>query len=138
MTTADGRRGIGRRAIRSVVALLAGGITVIVLEVVGIYGLLHLQMTSGISRTSSILFFLGDLALAGAIGGFITARIARGRPVTHAGILGLLWWLVIVPDALKASAILPGWRLAGFVLIPLPGTLLGGLLAGRRKDKGDS
>lgn len=56
----------------------------------------------------------------------------------HSGILGILWWLIVAPDALKASVILPGWRLAGFVLIPLPGALLGGYLSSRKTNKGES
>ena len=135
MTTSEPRPGIGRRLIRSLLAILAGGIVIEAVEVIGIYWLMHLQMTSAISGDSGVLFFYGHLAVAGALGGIVAARIARRRPILHAGILGLLWWVIVLPDALQAAAILPGRRLLGFLLIPLPGTVLGGFLAGRRRER---
>lgn len=69
-------------------------------------------------------------------GGFVTAAIARSRPMTHAVVLGSIGTVLALLGVLstwdKGPAYGPKWFSIALVATGLPSTWLGGWLQGRR------
>jgi hypothetical protein len=130
-----------RRTLRSIGALLAGLVTVVVLSTVTDQ-VLH---ATGVfpppgQAMSNALFLLATAyrIVYGAAGGYVAARLAPGRPTAHAVVLGALGLVISVAGAAATwnagPAFGPRWYPLALVATALPSTWAGGKLAARVKS----
>jgi hypothetical protein len=97
---------------RSVAAVLAGFAIMSVLVVAGIAAAAALMLGgSQVPTTPYLAVNLGYSAAASALGGYLTARLASRRPLTHALVLAALVGALGVASALAAppSSGQPAW-----------------------------
>jgi hypothetical protein len=127
-----------RRLGRSIVAVLAGFIAVVVLSI-GTDVLLHAvgvypPMDQPKMFTTPLLLIATVYRLAYAIlGGYLTARLAPNRPVGHALALGVVGLVVSVAGAIVMWGVSPAWYPLALVVTAVPSSWLGGVLSQRRK-----
>lgn len=128
-----------RRILRRIGAVLAGLITVAILDL-GIDSILHASgvyppwfqpMSSGLW-----LLAIGYRAVDGIVGGYITASLAPDRPVTHALVLGAIGIVLSTAGVIgtwdKGPEFGPKWYPLTLVGIALPCSLIGGLLRSKQ------
>lgn len=107
---------------RTILAVLAGYLTFLVLEILGAI------VTASVLRVSTggPLLISGEVVtfIAAIVGGGVAARIARNRPLEHAAALGLSMFtvtvLVTIVTPRPANAAYPAW-------FPYVTALFGGL-----------
>ena len=123
--------------VRSIVAVAAGFFASNVMSLGG--DLLfrrvspHAFDAQGFARSDGTLFtVMGYEALFVLIAGYVTARLAIRRPMTHALVMGALVLLGRVPTALVAWSAAPPWFHIGVLLLIVPVALLGAKLSGLR------
>lgn len=128
-----------RRILRRIGAVLAGLLVVVILDV-GIDVILH---ATGIyppwfqpMSTPLWLLAIGYRSVDGVVGGYIVARLAPDRPVSHALVFGFIG-VVLSTAALvgtwnKGPEFGPKWYPLALVLIALPCALVGGKLRERQ------
>jgi peptidoglycan/LPS O-acetylase OafA/YrhL len=73
----------------------------------------------------SLLIRLAYTAALEALGGYITARLARRKPTVHAVILGALMIAATLPVTVLAWSTTPAWYSIWALLLILPMTILG-------------
>ena len=128
-----------RRILRRIGAVLAGLVMVGILDL-GIDSILH---ATGVyppwfqpMSTSLWLLAIGYRTIDGITGGYIAARLAPDRPVTHALVLGLIGLVLstagVVGTWNKGPEFGPKWYPLTLVGIALPCALIGGLLRERQ------
>jgi hypothetical protein len=131
-----------RRIGRSILAILAGFLTVVVLSlgIDEILHLLHVYPPWGVAMHEP---GLNALALAyrcaiTVLGGYVTARLAPRNPMRHVVILGLIGLAVATLGAVATIPmnIGPAWYPIALVVTALPLTWLGGVLYKRRAAAG--
>lgn len=66
--------------------------------------------------------------------GYLTALVAQTKPVQHAVVLGLLQLALGIGFELSYWALLPVWYHVVFLVLLLPGNVLGGMLRGARRS----
>lgn len=113
---------------RTLLAVLLGYLTFLILEIIGAF------MTASVlrARSGAALLISGEIVtfIAAALAGAVTARIARSRPLAHAGALGLAMFSVtVVVTAVaphRAASPYPGWYPYAIALLSGVGAFLGG------------
>ncbi|MDB5710266.1 MAG: hypothetical protein JWL96_2336 [Sphingomonas bacterium] len=121
--------------VRSIGAVLAGVVTVVVLSNGTDYVLEHSVLPAMATPAASP----GLLALAlvyrviyGAIGGYVTARLAPGQPMTHAVILGAIGTLLGVLGIFAMWSFGNHWYPIALAVLAIPQSWAGARLAGAR------
>ena len=128
-----------RRMPRSIGAMLAGLLAVIILSIgtdaalhaTGVFPPLGQPMGDG-------LFLLATFyrTVYGVVGGYIAARLAPHRPVKHAVALGVVGVVVSIAGAVATwnagPEFGPKWYPLALVAVAMPSAWLGGLLHGMR------
>ena len=122
----------GRRAGRSVAALLAGFVVVVILSL-GTDVVLH---ATGVfpklgQAMSNLLFFLATTyrTLYAIVGSYITARVAPYKPMQHAlvgGLVGLILSVVGAVVSWNKPELGPHWYPLALVVTALPCAWIGG------------
>jgi hypothetical protein len=117
---------------KSIVAVVAGFLTVVILSTVTDFALesagFFPPIGQGIFSTSLLLIAFAYRSLYTVVGGFVTARLAPNRPMRHAIILG------IVGIVAGGIGVVAGWNLSAhwypiaLVIGALPCSWLGGKL----------
>ncbi|MEJ1964258.1 MAG: hypothetical protein WDO56_23015 [Gammaproteobacteria bacterium] len=77
----------------------------------------------------TLFIIMGYEALFALIAGYVTARLAIRRPMTHALAMGGLVLLGRIPTALLAWDTAPPWFHIGVMLLIVPAALLGAKLS---------
>ena len=73
-----------------------------------------------------LLLMLAGTALAGVVGGYLTARMAAGRPIAHAAVLGgVQLMLALVANILSWDSG-PAWFHLATLALVMPAALVGG------------
>ena len=72
--------------------------------------------------------------LYGVAAGWITAKLAPGRPMTHALVLGAIGTLVAVAGVIATWSLGQHWYPIALAVLAAPQTWLGARLAGRRAE----
>ena len=123
------------RALRSVGAVLAGMLFIIIISLVtdavmhatGIFPPMFQPMS-----TSLWLFATAYRIVYGIAGGYLTARLAPDRPMRHAIILGVIGLVLSIAGAAatwgRGPEFGPKWYPLGLVVTALPCAWLGGKL----------
>ncbi len=121
-----------RRWLRTVLAILAGFVVVVVLSI-GTDAILHaLKIYPTLGQGMSDQLFLLATAyriLYGIIGSYVTARLAPDRPMWHAmvgGVIGLILSIVGAVATWKHTEMGPHWYPLALVVTALPSAWLGG------------
>jgi hypothetical protein len=124
-----------RRTFRSIAAVIAGMLAVIVLSIGtdAAMGALGVFPTLGAPMSDPMLLLATLYRTAyGVAGGYIAARLAPDRPMRHALILGTLGLIVslvgVVATWNKEPAIGHEWYPLALVVLALPPAWLGGKL----------
>jgi hypothetical protein len=128
-----------KRTGRSVLAVLAGMLTVVVLDV-GIDSILH---ATGVyppwGKPMAERLFLLAMAyriVDGIIGGYVAARLAPSRPMLHAMILGGIGVALSLVGAIatwnKGPEFGPKWYPVALVALALPCARIGGAIRVRQ------
>ena len=122
-----------RRIGRSIGAVLAGMLAVIVLSI-GTDVVLH---TTGVFppwgqpvSDAPLLLATAYRTVYGVAGGYIAARLAPNRPMEHALVLGVLGLIVSITGAVvtwnKGPAFGPHWYPLALIVLALPTAWVGG------------
>lgn len=133
MADRAGRRGsIGR----SVLAILAGMIAVIILSVGTDMALVAANVFPPLSQpaaftTGMLLAATAYRSVYGVIGGLIAAQLAPSRPIVHSLVLGFLGLLASLAGAVAMWDFGPNWYPVALVALALPTAWLGGVLHAR-------
>ena len=128
-----------RRILRSIGAVLAGLLAIIILSV-GTDAVLH---ATGVfpppgQRMSDALFLLATAyrIVYGVVGCCIAARLAPDRPRQHALALGVVGLVVSIAGAVvtwgRGPELGPAWYSLAIMAIPMPCAWVGGRLHGMR------
>jgi hypothetical protein len=128
------------RILRSIGAVLAGFVAVVALSM-GVDAVLHAvhffpPESKGMHDPVQNAVALAYRSLFTVVGGWIAARLALGRPMTHAAVLSVLGLAggvagVVLTWNLNLG---PHWYPIGLAVGAVPLTLLGGWLATRQRD----
>src|SRR3569623_1321596 len=119
--------------VRGIAAVLAGMVATVMLSSAADYVLAHtLLAASEMGSPPWLAVALAYRALFGVIGGFVTARLAPARPMTHAGILGAIGTLVATAGVVVMWQIGNHWYPIALAVLSLPETVAGAWVAGRR------
>lgn len=129
-----------KRTGRSVLAVLAGMLTVVVLDV-GIDSILHATgVYSPWGKPMAERLFLLAMAyriVDGIIGGYVAARLAPSRPMLHAMILGGIGVALSLVGAIatwnKGPEFGPKWYPVALVALALPCARIGGAIRVRQR-----
>ena len=128
-----------RRTLRRIGAVLAGLLAVVILST-ATDAVLH---ATGVfppwgQPMSDSLFMLATAyrAVFGVVGGYVAARLAPARPVTHAVVLGVVGIVISIAGAAATwnagPEFGPRWYPLALVVIALPSSWLGSKLLGSR------
>jgi hypothetical protein len=122
---------------RSVLAVVAGYVVVLIATMGLVAGIAAVSPSSfpqpGEMRAPSVPIQVIILAAGFAfavVGGFIAALVAPRSPALHALALGLLMTVLGVISMVMITNAEPRWFQIGLIMIPIPGTWLGGRLRG--------
>lgn len=127
--------GMAKNILQSIGAVVAGAVISILLEV-GTDALMHATgiFPKGEGAMSDALFALATTyrTIFGALGAYLTARLAPNRPMMHALILGALGTAAAAAGAIamwnKMPALGPKWYALLLIVLGLPTAWLGGKL----------
>lgn len=127
-----GTGALPRRFGRSVLALVAGFVVVVILSI-GTDMLLHaLKIFPPLGESmSDELFLLATIyrTVYGVVGSYITARVAPDRPMGHAlagGVVGLILATVGAAVTWRKTGLGPHWYPLALVVTALPSAWIGG------------
>lgn len=121
--------------LRSIAAVLAGIFTVVALSVgtdLALQNSVLPAMNSAQAAPPLLALALSYRTLFGVLGGYVTARLAPSRPMTHATVLGGLGTLAAVGGVVAMWQWGNHWYSIALAVLALPQTLLGALLAMRK------
>jgi hypothetical protein len=124
---------MNKKALRSVGAVLAGLITIIVLsngtdtvlEATGVFPPVAVQQEQGFDTTWMVALALVYRGVYSVVGGYVTAALAPNRPVRHAVVLGIVGMVLGVLGAAATWGITPAWFNILLIVLGLPCALLG-------------
>ena len=121
--------------LRSVLAVIAGfvmmSIVVIVLTLIAVNAM---GLKSGQPTPGYLVFNVAYSFFAAGAGGFVTALIARVKPVEHAGVLAGIMLVMGVVSYMHYRGTQPGWYQGMMVVVP-PLCAIGGALVCARSAK---
>jgi hypothetical protein len=118
--------------LRSILAVLAGVVFIVAASTVTDVALEQTvlpQMNSPNASAQVLVLALAYRTLFGVAGGWITARLAPSRPVTHAIVLGGIGTLAALAGVIVAWDFGQHWYPIALVVLALPQSWLGGRLA---------
>lgn len=129
------------RHVRSVVAVLAGLATIVVLstgvdtvlEVSGVFPSLVAQRSDGFDTLWMLALALTYLCVFAAVGGYVTARLAPSAPMRHVLVLVAVGALLAVGGAAAAAGITPAWYTFAVILLTPVAAWIGGRRATHRR-----
>jgi hypothetical protein len=118
--------------LRSVAAVLAGFVAVVVLSI-GTDQVLHAldvypPLGEPMHDPGLNLLALSYRIVYGVVGGYIAARLAPRNPMTHALALGVIGTVLSTAGAIAMWGMGPNWFPVALVLTALPCAWLGGVL----------
>jgi hypothetical protein len=133
---------MNKNILRSIGAILAGIITIVilsngtdaVLEALGVYPPVEVQLEHGFDTWWMAMLALINRAIYTVAGGYITAALAPNRPGRHAIILGIVGVTLSILGALATWGITPAWFSILLVVFALPGAWLGGKLRSNKTN----
>lgn len=130
-----------RRLLRSVGAILAGFVVVVVLSIatdqlfhaIGVYP----SMGEPMHDPGLNILSLGYRIAYTILGGYIAARLAPRNPMRHALILGGVGLVIGLLSAIAtiSNGLLPVWFMIALVIIALPCAWFGGVLHRSRRPE---
>jgi hypothetical protein len=122
--------------IRSILAVIAGSAVWTVLWLGSntvLSALLPTQLkVSRVESVPALLLLLVLSVIFSIIAGYVTAQIARRKAMAHTWALGVLQLSMGIAAQLSYFDVLPVWYHITFLLLLIPGNLLGGLLRSRK------
>lgn len=126
-------------AIKSIGAILAGLITIIVLsngtdtilEATGVFTPVEVQRERGFDTPWMVVLAILYRGVYTVVGGYVTAALAPDRPMRHAIILGTVGIVLGVLGAIATWGITPAWFTISLLALGLPCVWLGGRLRTR-------
>jgi len=87
-----------------------------------------------LGHVPSLLTFLVASVVFSVAAGYLTALVAKSKPVLHALALGILQLALGIGFELSYWALLPAWYHLVFLALLIPGNVGGGGLRARRRD----
>jgi hypothetical protein len=130
-----------RRPLRSIGALVAGLVAIVILSTAtdALFHSTGLFPRAGEGMSTALWLLATAYRFAfGVVGGYLTSRLAPGRPVAHAVVLGIvgvvLSTLGVVATWGRGPAFGPSWYPLALVAIALPCSWLGGRLGAARSS----
>lgn len=123
--------------LRSAIAILAGFAVVVALSIAGDAASRALFPAAfgpmgRVDATATLLALLGYVAVFLVVGGLVAARIAAGRPVLHALIVGVLFLSGHLIGTVILWGTAPAWYHLTSIALVMPAAALGGWLGRRR------
>jgi hypothetical protein len=121
--------------LRSVLAVLAAIVFIVAVSTgtdLALAKTLVPTMNSVHAPPSTLALALAYRTLYGVAGGWITARLAPSRPITHAVILGVIGTIASLAGLVVEWSAGQQWYPIALVVLSLPECWLGGRLATRR------
>jgi hypothetical protein len=125
--------------LRSILAVLAGVVFVVAASTgmdVALEKTILPQMNSPSASPGLLALALAYRTALGVAGGWVTARLAPSRPVTHAIVLGGIGTLAALAGVIVAWGFGQQWYPIALVVLALPQSWLGGQIAARRALSG--
>jgi len=127
---------MNRGAFRSVGAVLAGLIVIVVLssvtdtllESIGVFPPVAVQREEGFDALWMVTLALVYRSIYTVVGGYVTAALAPKRPVRHAVILGIVGIALGVLGAIATWGITSAWFNVSLLVLGLPCVWLGAKL----------
>lgn len=128
------------KILRSILAIVAGFIAIAVFalgaDAVVRRGLPQFFGPGGRSDHTGMLLVMAAYSAGFAAGGaWLTARLAPGRPLRHALILGGLGLVLAVPVTIQHWGTAPAWFHVTTLALTMPAAWAGGVLVERRGGK---
>lgn len=124
--------------IRSILAVLAGNIIWAILFLGSnaiLARLLPAQIKADkIESVPALLLLLALSLIFSIIAGYITARIAKRKEITHTLVLGVLQLAMGIAAQMANYDAVPLWYHIVFLLLLIPGNLFGGWLIAKRTE----
>jgi hypothetical protein len=121
--------------LRSILAVLAGMVFIVAVSTgtdLVLCKTIMPEMASTHAPAQDLALALAYRTLYGVIGGWITARLAPGRPITHAVVLGVIGTIASIAGLVVEWSAGQQWYPIALVVLSLPECWLGGKLAARR------
>ena len=121
--------------LRSIAAVLAGIVFIIGASTGTDFALEHTilpAMNTAQASPALLALALAYRTLFGVIGGWIAAKLAPARPMTHALVLGAIGTVAAAGGVVAAWSLGDHWYPIALCLLSIPETWLGGRLAERR------
>lgn len=121
--------------LRSILAVLAGVVFIVAVSTGTDLALEHSilpAMSTAQASPALLALALAYRTLYGIVGGWITARLAPSRPITHAVVLGVIGTLASIAGLVVEWSSGQQWYPIALVVLSLPECWLGGRLAMRR------
>ena len=117
--------------VRSILAVLAGIITVVVLSEGIDFVVIKLGLLSFSGPHLTVPFAIATIyrSVAAVVGGFVTAKLAPSSPMTHAIILGAIGIALALAGVIANLSASNLWYPIALVVTALPCSWLGGKLA---------
>lgn len=85
-----------------------------------------------LGHVPTLLTYIAASFLFSLAAGYVTALAARARPVQHALALGVVQLLIGIGFEVSYWSMLPVWYHLVFLVLLIPGNVLGGMLRARR------
>lgn len=119
--------------VRSILAVLAGIVTVVALSEGIDFLVVKLGLLSFSGPDLTVPFAIATIyrSVAAVVGGFVTAKLAPGKAMTHAIILGAIGTALALAGVLTHLSAPNLWYPIALVITALPCSWLGGKIAAR-------
>ena len=125
-----------KRSLRSFGAVVAGFFAIVILSTLTDMVLHATGVFRPLGQQMSDALFLVALAyriVFGVAGCYITARLAPGRPMWHALVLGVIGLVVSIAGAVVMWEAGPAWYSLAVIAISMPCAWVGGRLGGMQR-----
>jgi hypothetical protein len=135
MTQETADTSVGKTAasfLRSIGAMFAGFVAIVVLSIgtdLALEKTVFPALASAKAPDALLALALTYRTAYGALGSWIAARLAPGRPMVHAIALGLIGWLLATIGVIAQWKLGAHWYPLALALLTLPAAWLGGWLA---------